>query len=86
MIMKSYLFALAATVAFGWPTIAAATQHNGQMGHYEWQSVKQFTPKAGLEIRRQVWVPDMQQMADCKCDMRQMSISDCMRGATGQRS
>lgn len=86
MNMKSYVVALAATVAFGWPTLAAATQHDNQTGHYEWQSVKHVGNKAGMELRRQVWVPDMQQMADCKCNMMQMSTSDCMRGTPRRHS
>jgi hypothetical protein len=55
-------------------------------GHYEWRTVPQYGPRAPLQARKRVWVPDNAQMANCNCDMMKMSPADCMKEMHGMMS
>ena len=74
---KSISAALLAALTLAAPAWAA-NHPPASSGHYEWRSVPQYGPRANGSAQRRVWVADHAQMANCACDMMQMSADDCM--------
>ena len=77
MTFKMMSAALAAAMSLTAPAWASDQTHAPQ-GHWEWQSVPQYGPRATGPAQKRVWVPDNAQMANCDCDMMKMSAADCM--------
>lgn len=81
--MKVLLVA-ALGAAFLLPVAAVAqdsSRHSGT-GHYEWQQVPQFGPRATGPLLKRVWVADMQ-MADCRCERMKPAAAGCIRHMQG---
>lgn len=86
--MKNRIFNALIGVALAAPVAAFAgtPNTNQQSGHYEWQSVPQYGPRAPLAAQRRVWVPATEQAANCDCNMMKMSsadAADCMKQMHG---
>ncbi len=67
------------------PVAALARDSSGQSGtgHYEWQQVPQFGPRATGPLLKRIWVADMQR-ADCTCERMKPAAADCIRHMQGR--
>lgn len=76
--MKTILTLAAALAAF--TSVSAASAHDREQGHWEWQSRLTFGPnKSNVPSRVHVWVKDAQsQVASCDCPMMKERPADCM--------
>jgi hypothetical protein len=83
---KHFVAAMAAFLSFAGVAYAAPAPVDASTGHYEWRQTPSYGPRAPLAAPRRVWVSDSPQMANCTCDMMQMSAVDCMKAMPGMDS